>query len=175
MRFAEITDDPILVDLYEYWKRKRGTRRMPSRRDVDPLELNPAALPYIAIAEYIDEGRHVRLRLAGTELERAFGRSLTGVSPEDVMTGDYLEFINGLLQDVRKHQAPVYSESTFRWDRENFRTTRRLYMPLGDDEVRMVFIGQTIGSRRGKGNDPIPGDTRMGASIIEAVREIVTE
>ncbi len=134
-------NDPILLSLYDYWKRKRGTRRMPSRKDIDPTELLAAAWPYIALAEFIEGGERVRLRLAGSELERAFGRSLTGVSPEDVMTGGYLNFINRLLQDVREHKAPIYSESVFRWDRENVRNTRRLYMPLGDDAVRMVFIG----------------------------------
>jgi hypothetical protein len=137
--------------------------------------LSPSALPQIAIAEYIDEGRRVRLRLAGTELERAFGRSLTGISPEDVMSGDYLEFINRLLQDVRRHKAPVYSESTFRWDQENFRTTRRLYMPLGDDEVRMAFIGQTISSRSAKGAEPIVGAMGPQGSITEVVHEIVAD
>jgi hypothetical protein len=168
-------DDPILLGLYEYWKRKRGARRMPSRRDIDPTELLASALPYIAIAEFIEGGTRVRLRLAGSELERAFGRNLTGVSPEDVMTGGYRNFINGLLQDVRKHKAPIYSESVFRWDRENFRNTRRLYMPLGDDEVRMVFIGQTIGRRSSKGADPIAQKMELQDPMTEVVREILSD
>ncbi len=128
---------------------------MQSRKDIDLTELLASAWPHIALAEFIEGGKRVRLRLAGSELERAFGKSLTGVSPEDVMTGGYLNFINGLLQDVREHKAPIYSESVFRWDRENVRNTRRLYMPLGDDVVRMVFIGQTIGRHSSKGTEPI--------------------
>ena len=168
-------DDPILVSLYEYWKRKRGARRMPNRRDIDPTELPSRTLPCIALAEFIEAGKRVRLRLAGSELERAFGRNLTGVSPEDVMTGEYLNFVNRLLQDVREHKAPIYSESVFRWDRENFRNTRRLYMPLGDDEVRMVFIGQTIGGRSSKGADPIANKMEQQDPIMEVVREVLSD
>lgn len=177
MSLAAFADEPILLSLYHYWKRKRGGRRMPGRKDIDPSELKASVLPYLALAEFVDGGTHVRLRLAGAELERAFGRSLMGVALEDVMSGDYLEFINRLFHDVQQHKAPIYSESIFRWGPEIFRRPRRLYMPLGDDEVRMVLIGQTSSGpsmTSVKNREPIAGQLGPQGSITEIVREIVS-
>ena len=175
MSLAAFADEPILLNLYHYWKRKRGARRMPARKDIDPSELTASVLPYLALAEFVDGGTRVRLRLAGAELERAFGRSLTGVALEDIMSGEYLEFINGLFHDVWQHKAPIYSESIFRWDRENLRRPRRLYMPLGDDDVRMVLIGQTVSGPNMKSCEPVAGQLGPLGSITEIVREIVLD
>jgi hypothetical protein len=142
---SAITDDPILLSLFRYWDARRTGRLMPERRDIDALGMDPAALPFVALAEYVDEGRRIRYRLVGTEIVRRFDLDFTGRHTDEFLAGSYLAFINGLYRQMREHRAPVYSESVFRWDVAGHRSTRRIFLPLGDTDVRMGLIGQTFG------------------------------
>ena len=54
MSLAAFADEPILLSLYHYWKRKRAARRMPARKDIDPGELTASVLPYLALAEFVE-------------------------------------------------------------------------------------------------------------------------
>ena len=73
--------DPILGETLGYWQRKRQGRTMPSRGDIDPIEI-PKLLPHVQLIEAV--GERFRYRLIGTALAQAFGRDYTGAYPEDV-------------------------------------------------------------------------------------------
>jgi hypothetical protein len=64
--------DPILGEALAYWRNKRGSRSMPARRDVDPVEIWKL-LPYVQLIEIMPDGRS-RYRLVGTLLAKAYGR-----------------------------------------------------------------------------------------------------
>jgi hypothetical protein len=49
--FREQLSDPDLVRFYDYWTTLRGQRPMPSRRDIDPLQIPPGYLPDIMLIE----------------------------------------------------------------------------------------------------------------------------
>ncbi len=51
--------------LAAYWDRKRGTRRMPARADIDPTELKPI-LPIIILSQIEPQPFRVFYRLVGT-------------------------------------------------------------------------------------------------------------
>ncbi len=137
------TSDPVLLSLYGYWDARRGARPMPERRDIDPIGMESAVLKSVALVEFI--GERVRYRVVGTEIVRRFGRDFTGQYMDELMTGSYLAFIDDLFHNMREHRAPVFSESPYRWDVAGYRLTRRIFLPLGDSEVRMSLIGQTFG------------------------------
>ncbi len=139
----DFTSDPVLLSLFRYWDARRGARAMPGRRDIDPVRMGSAVLPAVALVEFV--GGRVRTRLVGTEIVRRFGRDFTGQYLDELMTGSYLTFINDLFEKMRAHRAPVFSESPYRWDVAGHRLTRRIFLPLGDTEVRMSLIGQTFG------------------------------
>ena len=42
---------PILRELLRYWEGAKAGKPLPARADIDPLEIGPALLPYILIAE----------------------------------------------------------------------------------------------------------------------------
>jgi hypothetical protein len=142
---SAITDDPILLSLFRYWDARRGGRPMPERRDIDPLGMARSVLPFVTLAEYVEGGGRIRYRLVGTEIVRRFDWDFTGRHADEIMSGSYLAFINGLYRQMREHRAPVYSESLFRWDVSGHRLTRRIYLPLGDTDVQMGLIAQTFG------------------------------
>ena len=66
--FEELSSS-IGAEFYAYWERKRGTRRMPSRADIDPAEIK-RILPNITLAKIERDGR-VRFTLVATQRVRA--------------------------------------------------------------------------------------------------------
>jgi len=151
---SHLTNDRVLLSLFAYWERCRNERVMPHRRDIDPVDIERFVLPHLVLAEYVDGGARIRYRLVGTGMVARFGIDFTGRHTDEIMTGSYLAFINGLFREVREHQSPIYSESCFRWDAGGFRRTRRIFLPLGDDDVRMVLIGQTFDAPTTRGGQP---------------------
>src|SRR5512134_751440 len=92
--------DPILGALYRYWNRRRGRRRMPDRRDIDPLELGPKLLPHVGLMDIVDGGARVRYRLLGTAIVERWGSDPTGKFMDEVMSGSYRDYIHGLYREL---------------------------------------------------------------------------
>jgi len=63
------------LDLYRYWRAKRGERLMPARGDLDPIDFAPL-LPYLMLVERV--GLQYRYRLIGSGLTQQLGRDVTG-------------------------------------------------------------------------------------------------
>lgn len=62
---VEELSSSIGTELYAYWERKRGARRMPARADIDPVDLK-RILPNIILAKLERDSRRVRFTLVGT-------------------------------------------------------------------------------------------------------------
>lgn len=141
-----LSSDPILGALYLYWNRRRGRRRMPDRRDIDPLDLGAKLLPHVGLMDLVDGGGRVRYRLLGTAIVERWGSDPTGKFMDEVMSGSYSEYVHGLYRQLARARAPIFSESVFRWDVAGFVRTRRIYLPLthGGDEVAIALIGQVF-------------------------------
>ena len=73
---AQITD-PRMLGLYEYWHRRRGGRRMPARRDIDPVEI-PHQLPNLMLVDVEHSPLRFRYRLVGTRVVSFSGEDRTG-------------------------------------------------------------------------------------------------
>ena len=141
-------ENPLHRELYDYWANKRGDRPMPSRQHIDPIELKKL-LPHILLTDVIDGGRRFRYRLVGTAIQEAFGRNMTGLHIDEIMTGAYLEFIGGLYRDIVEKKKPIYSESTYYSQQAVGMRAERLMLPLSQDgeTVDMVVSIQTVGHR----------------------------
>jgi hypothetical protein len=150
-------DEPVLVRLYAYWDSVRQGRRMPDRRDIDPVAMGPTLLPHTMLVDVIDGGARARYRLMGTAIVERFGSDPTGRYFDELLTGSYYDFVMTMVRDVCTHAAPVYSESIFRWDQEGYLLTRRLYLPLtfGADAVAMAIVGQVFHDRSAAQVDPV--------------------
>jgi hypothetical protein len=68
--------------LYDYWQRKRGTRPMPARCDIDPLELK-GVLGWVLLLDVERPPLRFRFRLIGSEITTIRGVDLTGKYLED--------------------------------------------------------------------------------------------
>jgi hypothetical protein len=75
---------PAALMLLEAWSRLPRQDGVPSRASFDPLSV-ARILPVISLIQRIGADEW-RVRLAGTELERRWGRPLTGLNYADVMS-----------------------------------------------------------------------------------------
>ena len=82
--FRRELNDPVLVRFYDYWVSLCGGRPMPSRKDIDPLQIPPKFLPNLMLIDVLHEPRRYRYRLIGTHVVTASGEDRTGRIFENV-------------------------------------------------------------------------------------------
>jgi len=82
---------PKLRQLYEYWLAKRGERTMPSRADLDPIEMT-FIIGNIILVDVLDGSPpRFRIRLHGTNLSQRVGFELTGKMLDELPITDFRE------------------------------------------------------------------------------------
>jgi len=171
MEFEQRISSDRLRRLYRYWITLKTGPAPPSRKAIDPVAI-PSLLSCIVIAEIADGGR-IRYRLVGTDMVDHWGEDFTGRFLDEIMTGDYRDFIQGLFDDAIRERACVWSASAFRWDAGRLLPTERLLLPLSDDgrTVNAVLVGQVFGES-GAGAVPPRRVMDTGFSVDESGRAI---
>ncbi|HVM85666.1 MAG TPA: PAS domain-containing protein [Candidatus Binatia bacterium] len=82
--YAAIESEELRV-VARHWVAARGGRRMPAWRDIDPIEIG-RSLRYVWSWKYDRATDAFIGRLAGEEIDRAFGKSLRGMRMEEFYT-----------------------------------------------------------------------------------------
>jgi hypothetical protein len=124
---------PVLGPVLRYWLQKRGARLLPSRRDIDPLEMAPDLLPHLLLTDLLDRGTRVRFRLVGTNLVKRLGFDPTGRYLEGEMKGGWWDTLAALHRLAYAERAPLYGESELTWDSGRRLEARLLLLPLSQD------------------------------------------
>lgn len=138
-----LEDNTILHGLWSYWTVRCGTRRMPRRADIDPVDI-PLLLPHLLLLE-TDEQKRFRYRLVGTAIVETYGEELTG------------RFVDELFTPARRalamrHYALAFGSARPIAARNRYTNVRgaeliasRILLPLSEDgvNVSMLLIGQT--------------------------------
>lgn len=101
--------------LFEYWREKRGTRKMPARVDLAPADI-PDLLPDIALVDVLGEAPFLRYRLVGTRQVAARGCDPTG---KPVTEGHLGRDIPGMREQVLANyrrvidsRAPLFRDTS---------------------------------------------------------------
>ena len=94
----ELPEQPLLVELENYWNSLPSSNGLPSRRDIDPTEIGGGLLPWIFMLDVIREDGELDYlyRLTGTSNVELVERD----SPEDGQVR-YLVPKNALLSSRR--------------------------------------------------------------------------
>ncbi|MEZ5833040.1 MAG: PAS domain-containing protein [Dongiaceae bacterium] len=123
---------PIGTELYEYWERKRGTRRMPSRADIDPADLK-RILPNIILAKIDRDGR-VRFTLVGTRCVAHAGMDYTNHYLDELdFSCDFDTDWHEVYRVLQRERRPVFGTvKTFLKDARVCELADVL-LPLSDD------------------------------------------
>jgi hypothetical protein len=128
--------------LKRYWDDKRGSRAMPARADLDPVEI-PELLPYILLIDTAETLEEFRYRLIGTEACKGFDRDRTGARFADLpRIGCFDEVFGGYWRSFQE-RTPQYYHGPLASVGKGRIQFSRLTLPLSHDGnyVDMILGG----------------------------------
>src|SRR4051794_6252944 len=131
--------DPIpagLEPVFRYWDKKRGSRRMPRRADIDPAEL-VAYLAALMIVDVVPDARRYVYRLVGTREVDARGRDPTGRPVGEAFIGSSRERVLANYERVRTTCRPHLDIGTVITTKDRLDDSHVIFLPLSED-------GQTV-------------------------------
>ncbi len=137
--------EPGLQRLAVYWAGRCAGRRMPRRQDIDPLDI-PWALSQIFVVERVSAPQEWRYRLAGEEIERAFGkRSLRGLGLDDMLSPEMARRVRARWKPLAERGCAVYMHGLIYKAADRYAYGGRLLLPLADgaDDKVTGLIGMT--------------------------------
>ena len=94
-------------ELFDYWLRSAGARRMPARSDLDPLKV-PRLLPSIGLIDVRDGLDDASFRLAGTQLRDIYGQEINGKRAGEVFSGEQADYWRRIHARVVENGFPFH-------------------------------------------------------------------
>lgn len=129
---VEELSSSIGTELYAYWERKRGARRMPARADIDPADLK-RVLPNIILARIERDGR-VRYTLVGTRCVAHAAMDYTNHYLDELdFSCDFETDWREVYRALTRERQPIFGTvKTFLKDNRSCELAAVL-LPLSDD------------------------------------------
>jgi hypothetical protein len=126
---------PLQHRLLDYWRSKAPAGGLPSRRDIDPVEMGAKLLPWLVLYDVVWEHARprFRFRLVGTGNVERYGRDATGKWFEEAYQGDILESQVATFTAVAESGAPDFSRRRLPLENKQFIEYERLILPLASD------------------------------------------
>ena len=94
-------------ELFDYWLRSAGARRMPARSDLDPLKV-PRLLPNLGLIDVREGIERATFRLAGMRLRDVYGQEVTGKRVDEVYCGDCADYWRRIHARVVEAGQPLH-------------------------------------------------------------------
>jgi hypothetical protein len=123
----------------QYWEEKRRGRPMPSRADIDPLELR-RFLPGIILIDVVDDARRYVYRLVGTREVAMRGKDPTGQSMVEGFFAPNLESALAIPDKVVATRAPLFLHRDFTAPDGRLGFEDLIMLPLSEDGERVTMI-----------------------------------
>jgi hypothetical protein len=142
---ADFLGEADLRKLFDYWRGLRRGRPMPSKNDIDPLDIG-WALSRIYLMDYRPEDGFT-YRLAGTEVSSVFGHSnLKGLNLRDVVNPERLALIESTWMRVVEERSVVSMSGMVYYGVDRVSVGERLLLPLADEADGPVtgLLGMTV-------------------------------
>ncbi len=133
--FPQAWPHPTLAFLHDYWQGKRGARKLPSRRDIVPLELKEY-LGWVVLIDVMPGMTDFKYRLIGTLVTQYFRTDSTGLTPAEAWAPqgrDAVHDIYKLLRAVAGKQLVLRLHGDADWYADGREPFDSLYLPLSDD------------------------------------------
>ena len=133
---------PILRRLYDYWDGKRGARRMPSRADLDPLDIT-FAMGNVILADVTDDTPpRFYIRVHGTNLVERAGYELTGKMLDELPVTEFRSLARKSFAHVSRTGDMMHADNDRILD-GRLRRYETIIMPLSTDGSRVdrLLIG----------------------------------
>src|SRR3712207_4933535 len=98
---------PQLVQLFDYWDRKRAGRRWPTRHEIDAVEMR-FALWNIDLIEIAYDPLVFRFRISGSNIDRDEGFNMQGKTLDDYPLPQHREVLRRAYRAVLESGSPHY-------------------------------------------------------------------
>ena len=135
---------PVNLFGFDYWKRKRGNRSMPSRNDIDPAEI-VKILPHVFLLDVQQSPLDFRYRLIGTKMDEHMNDRYTGQWMSQIPHQKPPSRIWANCRQVVKERRPISGDTPYVGKNKEFLTTEDLIMPLSDDDLTVDMLFVTVG------------------------------
>jgi hypothetical protein len=133
-----VPQHPLLARLREYWVTKKGDRRFPARRDIDPLDFT-YVLGHVVLFDVLRDPVRYRVRLYGTELARCGSHEPTGKMLDELPACDYRDYVIDRCNQVAETGEPMAVQHDRILD-GRLRKYQALWLPLSDDGERVTML-----------------------------------
>jgi len=120
--------------LLEHYLEVRGDRRMPSRRDIEPLRLGPV-LPFIWVSDYEAAAGTFRYRLAGEQEKELWGQPVSGRLLSEFSPPERFSATNETFLKVLREEAALIAHGAVFRCSGRIGLGERLILPLASDGV----------------------------------------
>jgi hypothetical protein len=139
---------PKAVALYQYWNARRGIRSMPTRADIDPVEMRQW-LPRVTLVAVSVDGRQFTYRLVGTQIVDLLGMNPTGRPVESAWPDEVQELVLEGYREVVERRAPVFCQQFEGWREDHAPTAWAMCLPLSSDgtdvDIILAYLSSNIG------------------------------
>ena len=130
---------PKLQQLYDYWLVKRGKRTMPSRADIDPLEMTFIIGNVILVDVIPGTPLGFRIRLHGTNLVERAHYELTGKMLDDLPQVQFRDLTRQSFTKVANTAEPLHVLNDRVLD-DQPRRYETVILPLSADGARVDML-----------------------------------
>lgn len=131
--------DPRLLRFLAAWRAARAGAPMPRRRAFDPMTA-PDLLPWIWLCAYDPAADDFVYRLAGEEVNAAWGRSLRGAALRDLLGPEDHPTVRRRWAEILEGPNLHYGLTRERLSALETQSAERLLAPLADDAGLPAYI-----------------------------------
>ena len=132
---------PALRGIHSHWETIRGTRPMPLRSDLSPVDIVPL-LPHVLLIDVTSDPRDFRLRLVGTAIQQVTGRDMTGKMISEVFPADFYAEVHRDWSSVVDEKQPLLGSGSLWVSEKEYILWEGIVMPLSrQGEVADMLLG----------------------------------
>jgi hypothetical protein len=129
--------DPMVLEVLNYWYARRGIRKMPAPRDIDPIDF-ARHMPHLMMLQVDHDPFKLTYRLIGEEVAHSHGANFRGRSVLDI--DEQIPHLGTMLHELYKAVAtlcrPIGVGGTMEFGGRGHMTFEAAYMPLSVEGER---------------------------------------
>ena len=159
--FAHVKDER-LRRLLKHWMACRGEGLIPKRAAIDPTAIGPI-LASVWMCDYLPESRGFRMRLAGEDIHRLYGRNVTQCLFEEIIAPALLPDLLRRYRRVVEEPAVMHCGGHIYLASDRSEVGERLVLPLADDSgaIRHVIGASVYRMNLQAGEGPITRESMV--------------
>lgn len=124
----------------DLWQRKRGSKLLPSRADLDPAEFH-RLWPVTFLLERNADSGEWHVRFAGAAYSSVYGREITGASVREIVPKSLAPQVLADLRHCIERREPIVIDGETNWpDRGNVYRYQRVLLPYGTEAGEVTHL-----------------------------------